>query len=197
MQKLYSSRVTLALLALAVVVGLPVGATTLLQMNLQDLCDRADKVAHVTIVDMDTGFVHVGGADLPTVTYKARVEDPLKGAFAEDKGQLVMEFTMVGTLKEGGLQVGDHRSFATLPHLPNLQVGGEYILMTTPESAVGLSTTVGLGQGAFRVYEESKVEMVVNEFNNNGLFAGMGGTHTSGPLTYDALVDAIRAAVAQ
>ena len=197
MQKFRLGKVTLSALAFTLVIVLPLGATTLLQMNLQDLCNNAGKVAHVTIVDMDTGSIQVGGADLPTVTYKALVNDALKGTFTENKGDLVMEFTMVGTLKQGGAQVGDHQAVVSLPTLPHLEVGGEYILMTTPESAIGLSTTVGLGQGAFRVYEESKVEMVVNEFNNNGLFAGMGGTHGSGPVTYNELVDAIRAAVAQ
>ena len=197
MQEFRLGKVCLFALVCALVVALPLGATTLLQMNLEDLCNSADKVAHVTIVDMDTGSIQVGGAALPTVTYKALVNDPLKGTFTANKGDLVMEFTMVGTLKQGGVQVGDYQSAVALPNLPQLEVGGEYILMTTPESAIGLSTTVGLGQGAFRVYEESKVEMVVNEFNNSGLFAGMGSGPSAGPVTYDELVDAIRVAVAQ
>ena len=196
MSKLLPHRFGAVALALCLVAALPLGATTLQQMNLDQLVDNAGNVADVTIVNMTTGTVSVGGTTLPTVTVQAKVNEPFKGDFTEVKGDLVLEITMVGTVKDTGIQVGDQRSFSALPQLPQLVVGGQYILMTTPPSAIGLSTTVGLGQGAFRVYEESKVEMVVNEFNNSGLFNGMGIQSNGGAITREELVAAIQAAVA-
>jgi hypothetical protein len=75
---------------------------------------------------------------------------------------------------------------SALPELPELGVGEDYVLFTTKPSAVGLSTTVGLGQGAFKLFvSEDGEELAANELNNAGLF--------NGPVTYTQLASAIRA----
>ena len=62
------------------------------------------------------------------------------------------------------------------------------MVFTTPPSSVGLSTTVGLGQGAFKIYRSAdRQEMAVNEINNAGLSSTI-----DGPVTYTTLADAIR-----
>ena len=61
---------------------------------------------------------------------------------------------------------------------------------TTPQSAIGLSTTVGLGQGCFSIFSRNKKLLAVNEFNNLGL-----GLSSVGPGSYSELADAIRALV--
>ena len=68
---------------------------------------------------------------------------------------------------------GALRSAVVLPQMPALEEGRTYLLMTTRPSAIGLSTTVGLGQGAFRITQVGKDEQAVNEANNSGLFRGM------------------------
>ena len=68
---------------------------------------------------------------------------------------------------------GALRSAVVLPQMPLLEEGRTYLLMTTRPSAIGLSTTVGLGQGAFRITQVGKDEQAVNDANNSGLFRGM------------------------
>ena len=72
--------------------------------------------------------------------------------------------------------------------VPRLTMGHDYLLFTTKPSSIGLSTAVGLGQGAFAVYSQDKQDWAVNEFDNTGL--GMGG---SGAVAYVDLVAAIKA----
>ena len=79
-----------------------------------------------------------------------------------------------------------------------LDVGGEYLLFTTQPSRVGLSTMVGLGQGAFKVVVFEKEDAVLNGVNNHGLFRGIdsGEFPASGPINYAALATRIRAELA-
>jgi hypothetical protein len=76
-------------------------------------------------------------------------------------------------------------------------MNGEYVLFTTRPSSVGLSTTVGLGQGAFRIVDTGKNEEAVNAFNNVGLRRGLARSAVpslpeSGPISYPQLAAAIR-----
>jgi hypothetical protein len=72
--------------------------------------------------------------------------------------------------------------------VPRLKMGSDYLLFTTRPSEIGLSTTVGLGQGAFSVYSEDKQDWAVNEFDNMGL-----GIDGSGPAPYSELAAKIQA----
>jgi len=179
----------LALLLTAATV-LPAGATTVLHMGLSDLAQRADQIFRGTVISVEPGTVQAGGAELPTVTYRLRVDEAFKGGELAHKG--VAEITMVGTLKQP-TQSGPVVHFQRLPQLPNLVRGGEYVVFTTPPSSVGLSTTVGLGQGAFKIYRSAdRQEMAVNEINNAGLSSTI-----DGPVTYTTLADAIRQQLGQ
>ena len=81
--------------------------------------------------------------------------------------------------------------------------------MTTRPSGIGLSTTVGLGQGCFRISQVGKDEQAVNDANNNGLFRDMAPpaappgapaltqrARRRGPLSYADLAARIRGLVA-
>jgi hypothetical protein len=177
----------LALLLLAA--AAPVAATTVLKMDLDDLADRADLIFRATVLAVEPGTVAVGGGELPTVTYRLRVDEAFKGEFdAAGKDAPVVEVTVVGSLKDSPYQQGDSARFSALPRAPRLERGGEYLLFTTAPSAIGLSTTVGLGQGAFKIFlSADRQEMAVNELGNLGLF--------DGPVTYTDLAHAIRAEV--
>ena len=52
---------------------------------------------------------------------------------------------------------------------PSSSVGHDYLLLTTPPSPIGLSTTIGLGQGSFQITGKAGQEMATNEDNNLGL----------------------------
>jgi hypothetical protein len=83
--------------------------------------------------------------------------------------------------------------------MPVLVVNQTYLVFGTAPSRVGLSTSVGLGQGCFKVYGKDADRMAVNEVNNAGLFRDMvlpapgvaaaraSAAQTRGPISYAAL----------
>jgi hypothetical protein len=164
-------------------------------MNLRDLVQRADKVVRVTVLDVSAGTVSAGGGDLPTVTYRLKVEESFKGDAAEGKGAGVLEVRMLGTAKAARTE-GNVRKLSFLQDVPELRVGQDYVLFTTRPSSAGLSTTVGLGQGAFTITGSGKSEeQALNAFGNAGLFRGMSetGLASGRPVSYAQLAQAIRA----
>src|SRR5262245_9479528 len=173
-------------------------ATTLIQMNLADLAGRADKIFRGTVVSAKPGTVQAGGGQLPIVIYRLRVDEQFKGDFGEGKQARIVEIRMVGG-KEPPAQ-GDLRHFSPFRDVPQLEAGREYVLFTTRPSAVGLSTTVGLGQGAFTITGSGKSEEAVNAFGNVGLDRDLkaGVSLRAGrPVPYGELASAIRAVVGE
>ena len=177
------------ILTLAVVLALAAGASAqtalVQQMGLPELTDRAGSIFRATVVAAEPGTVSVGGAELPTVTYRLRVEETFKGSFAGKQGddEVLVELTMLGTLKADPPN-GNLQRVSQLPELPQLAVGGTYVLFTTEPSAAGLSTTVGLAQGSFKVWRDAdKQELAANALDNLGIFEG--------PVTYATLAGAI------
>jgi len=169
--------------ALVALTAAPAGAGMVLKMDLAELAARADGIFRGTVLSVEPGTVNAGGGEIPTVTYRLQVDEPFKGEWP--KG--VAEITMVGTIKEQDAS-GPFVRLSRLPELPNLVRGGEYVLFTTPPSPIGLSTTVGLGQGAFKLYASTdRQEMAANQLDNAGLSPSI-----DGPVNYTTLADAIR-----
>jgi hypothetical protein len=143
-------------------------ASTVMQLNLGEMVQRADRIYRGTVLSVDSGTVSVGGGELPITIYRLRVDEAFRGDFTEVKGMRIAEIRTLGKLvsrKSGAL-----RSVVVLPQMPALETGGTYLVMTTRASAIGLSTSVGLGQGVFRIQQVGKEEQAVNEANNSGLF---------------------------
>lgn len=185
----------LAVLALSSL-GAPAHAATVLQLNLEEMVERSGRIFRGTVLDVREGTVTAGGAELPTVTYRVKVEEAFKGTYQDVKGLQIAEITMLGKLKPN-----QNASVRSLPliDLPKLEVGKNYLLLTTQPSAVGLSTTVGLGQGAFQVTGKPGQELAVNLNQNLGLLTGVPGAPTgiaatpeSGPLPYETIAGLIR-----
>ena len=188
----------LALLSVAVsVAAAPIWATTLLRMNLDEMCQRADLVFMGTVLQVESGTVSVGGGELPTVTYTLRVDEAFQGTFDTTKGDSIATFTTIGKVPD--LTVGNARRIPSLPTMPDLNVGRSYVLLTTPASSAGLSTTIGLGQGCFTLSGGGAKDLTaVNAFNNADLFSGMAaGLPASGPVSYSVLASQIQAAIGQ
>lgn len=193
------------LMAAAVLaVCLPLSAATVVQLNLEQMVDRSDKIFRGTVLDAREGTVDAGGGKLPVVTYRIRVDEELKGTFQEVKGVRIAEIRMLGKLKPAAPSTGV-AAISPLSDLPRLKVGQDYLLLVTPESTIGLSSTVGLGQGRFELKGKPGQEVAVNENQNRGLFRGMGPTgpgggavpQGDGPLPYSALASLIRNFVGQ
>jgi hypothetical protein len=152
------------------------------------MVSRAGNVFRATVVDVRGGTIDVGGGKLPTTTYTLRVEESFKGSF--DKEGATVEITVVGSIKHEPVIVGGRHRFSILPDVPSLAIGSDYLLMTTPPSPAGLSTTVGLGQGAFSIIVRNREELAVNA-------AGNANIGHAGPVPYSQLAADIRAALGQ
>jgi hypothetical protein len=158
----------------------------LLKLDLDELVGRSGKVFRGTVLSFRTGTVEVGGGSLPTVTYVFRVDEAFKGAFETKEDATGAEITMVGTVKRSTVKVGDAVWFSVLPEIPQLEVGSDYLMFVTPESEIGLSISVGLGQGAFSLFEADRQTYAVNTYNNANL-------DLNGPVLYSDLAAKIRA----
>jgi hypothetical protein len=173
----------LAALAALGLASFTASAAMVKQMGFAELVGNADKVFRGTVMGKEPGVVSAGGGELDTVVYTLRVDDALKGDFGSGKEALVIELTMLGSMKAEAESGGAQRLF-TLNVNPDLQVGSEYVLFTTRPSAIGLSTTVGLDQGLFRVFAtDAGREMTANGLGNRGIFGG--------PVSYDQLKAAV------
>jgi hypothetical protein len=182
-------------------------ATTLRSMNLEALVSRADKVFSGTVLSARVGTLEVGGGRLPVVTYRVRVDESFKGSYETLKGIRVAEIKMLG--RTDPIRSGIYQRNPVLRDVPVLTVGETYLLMTTQPSRVGLSTTVGLGQGAFRIIGKGEEAQAVNEFQNANLggsedlaagaaqrsFGAGASVRARGPVAYSDLANQIRALV--
>jgi hypothetical protein len=182
------------------------GATTTLKMNLDQLSTRSARILRGTVLSAKAGSLEVGGGQLPIVTYRVRVDEAFKGTFDEVKeGANVVEIRMVTAPKSAGSQDGV-RPVSIFRDVPKLVAGQEYVLFLTQNSAVGLSTTVGLGQGCFGIVHQGKDDVVVNAIGNEGLFEGLSRSAAAapalsagkarGPMAYSEFAQHIRTAVA-
>ena len=180
------------LLVLATTVVQPLAATTMLQMDLAELTERAGRIFRGTVVDVEQGSIQIGGGELPAVTYRFKVDDLFKGEADVVKGdEAMIEIRMVGSIKAAA-PAGDYARLNTFRDVPKLTMGSDYLLFMTPQSEVGLSVSVGLGQGAFNIFPVDKQDFAVNGFNNGGL-----GLDASGPVAYNDLSAKIRALLGQ
>jgi hypothetical protein len=185
-------RAVLISLVIGAVASTPLLAATLAQMNLGDLCERADRIYRGTVVQTETGMVKAGGGEIPTITYTIRVDQAFKGDFETVKGEQMVTLTTLGKIPP--VQVGGMTRFSALPEVPTLSIGGDYLLFTTPPSGGNLASPVGLGQGTFDIKDKDGMEMAVNQFQNIGLFRDMDvtGIAREGAVRYDRLADVVR-----
>ena len=179
------NKIVLCLLAIALVAS-SLQATMVLKMGLGDMANRAGSIFRGTVVSASPGSIEVGGTTLRTVDYVIEVTDALKGDFQSRGEKSFATIRMLSGIKGGSAgEDGMVKRFSKLPDMPELEVGGDYLLLTTTPGPTGLSTTVGLGQGRFSVNKET----AVNELNNFGLYEG--------PVAYDVIANDIRAALGQ
>lgn len=160
-------------------------------MNLRDLVASADRIVRGTVVGREDGTVNAGGGAIPIVTYRIRVEQALKGGA---DAQETIEVRLLGRLKQ--TTKGPLRRGPIFRDLPQFTVGSDYLFILTRPSAIGLSTTVGLGQGLFQLRGRHGAELAVNEANNLGLFSGISNApQASGPVPYAELAKQIQSLV--
>lgn len=178
-QKIFLS---LAILLAFSFVTLAASAAMVMKMSLGDLVGNADKVFRGTVLTKEPGTVSMGGSDFSTVVYTVRVDDALKGDFG---AKPVVTLTMLGNLKQD-VSTGNAKRLSGIDMNPDLTVGSDYVLFTTAASSVGLSTTVGLSQGLFHIFNDANGrELAANGLGNRGIF--------NGPVSYGDFKAAINA----
>ena len=182
------------LLTLVMVIPTIVFATSVKHMNIDELSSNADKIFRGTVISVQPGTVQAGGADLPTVTYTLKVEESFKGDFTIEKGDMrLAKITMISDVKADPSSDGIQK-MTLFRDVPRLAVGRDYLLFTSAESSIGLSTTIGLGQGCFDIVGS----MALNRAGNLGLFQGASvAGPAKGAIAYDELTDRIRATLAK
>ena len=171
-------------------------ASKVLHMNLASLTNNAGAIFRGTLTDVQHGVISVGGAELPTTTYRFLVSEDFKGQSTTTKANVrTIEMKVIGTTKHQHTVVNGQRKLSVLPEPPNMVTGGDYLVFATSPSAVGLCTTVGLNQGFFRIYNKNKQEYAENGLNNAGLFRNMATSaqqQTEGAIEYNVLASEIR-----
>ena len=177
--------------AACLLAALPARAALLKPMNLEELTQKADRIFTGTIVAVEKGRVAVGGGTLPTVTYRIAVDHALAGVPEKGTSQ-VIEVRMIGDLEE--VRRDDRLRLPRTPPRPQIEVGQRYLLFLTAPGRAGLSTTVGIGQGSFRLRGEAGEEDAINQFDNVGLFRGMtdAGEPGRGPVKYGRIAERVR-----
>ena len=188
-----SFRLWTSVAALCVLSSVAADASNVRYMNLRDLVARADRIVRGTVLASEEGTVEAGGGAIPIVSYRIRIEEAFKGSAGA--GQTI-DVRLLGRFKQ--LPSGSLRRGPVFGDLPQFKVGGDYLFVLTRPSAIGLSTTVGLGHGLFQLRGRRGSELAVNDANNLGLFSGVAaGPQPSGPVAYAELVKHIRSLIAR
>ena len=173
-------------LAFATLSAGPLYAATAAQMNLEQMVTSSERVFVGVVIDVTESRKAVGGGEVPAVTYTIKVTDAFKGEYEEIKGERYTEVTMLGSLKH--LAAGRH----PIADFPMLSIGREYLLMVAPAGPIGLTATMGLGQGCFSLTPDEESKVALNGANNMGLFAGMTvGIQDGQPIQYGELASII------
>ena len=139
-------------------------AMTVLPLDLPELTEQAARIFVGRVERVETGRDPNG---LPATWTTFVVAEPLKGVTATHL-----------TVKQLGARFGD----ATVPHaaLPRYRPGESVVLFVHPESALGFTSPVGLGQGCFRVRALAGASVVENDVGNRNLGTAAGAARTLG-----------------
>ena len=130
-------------------------ATTLLHRNVDELATMADRIfvgVCIAVEEKQFGPLHYS-------EYTFAVLDGIKGV---ESGVTVVFRQLAAASPSGGI-VG----------LPSYQANTKYMLFLQGDSQLGLTSPIGLGQGAFVLTSKDGSDRALNWFGNRGLFHRM------------------------
>ncbi len=128
-----------------------------LTYNLEQMVDAANRIFVGKVIDAMEDYVYAAGGEIPVTVYTFEVDEVLRG----DIGNTL-------TIQQVG-----HRSDVFGRGMPRYEVGKTVILFLHADSQYGLTSPVGLGQGAFQVKMDGPVKVSVsNSRQNRGLLKG-------------------------
>ncbi len=137
------------------------------EMNLSEMVQEADRIVVGKVISaVESAIPGPGGGTIPIMEYTLLVSNTLKGA--TDARMVIRHVRLPGA----SFFLGNES--ATRMGLPVYKVDEEVVLFLTGESSLGLSSPVGLVQGAFRVQMDKSGQPVsiVNGVGNVGLMRG-------------------------
>jgi hypothetical protein len=144
----------------------PVGATTILPLDLAGLTTAADRIFHGRALAVRSGRDEHG---LPSTWTTFAVDEAVKGGDAD-----TIEIKQLGVdtpLPDGTL--------FRVPAIPSYRVGDEVILFLHPNSTAGFTSPVGLGQGRFRVRHHAGAAPVAENDVGNANLAPAGSARSA------------------
>ncbi len=168
-------------------------ATSVRLVNLAEMTEAADRVFRGRCVSVKKLADPAGG--FPAVEFRFEVLEAVKGT---EKGQTVV-FRQVQTARRGA---------GGIPGIPEYRKGEDLLIFLAGDSRIGLTSPIGLGQGAFRLREGGDGDLeALNEIENRNLTVGlesakaasmglsseeMATLRRGGPIPLAALVSAAR-----
>ncbi len=190
---------SLAALALPLLLASHVAAMTVLPLDLPELTERADRIFVGRVERVESGRDAHG---LPATWTTFAVVEKLKGAPPEHV-----------TLKQLGASLGAGTTVVPHPALPRYRPGESVVLFVHPDSGLGFTSPVGLGQGCFRLRTADGGTVAENDVGNRNLAPAPGASrqrpaasprtatavappNAAAPLALDDLLVRVRALVA-
>ena len=136
-------------------------ATKVKSVNLEQMVQGADRIFVGTCVAVEDDTAP--GTEIPVTTYTFSVSERIKGVTGD-----------ILTVRQFGVRQprvqGDQALVFRIPGMPVYQVGQEVVLFLIADSSLGLTSPVGLSQGAFTIEERDGRKVLQNGNQNLGLF---------------------------
>jgi len=182
-----------------------IDATTMLHHPLTELLAEAERIFVGVCVEVrDESLPQAGGGVIPYTEYTFEVREVVKGTLGPR-----LTVRQYGVRQPRPTPDGKLAVVSRVPAMPVYSLGEETLLFLVGDSTLGLTSPVGLGQGAFRIATQRGRRNAVNGFNNVGLFRGTSSALvargqalgpeerallaiTRGPVALDTLVALVR-----
>jgi hypothetical protein len=139
----------------------PAQATRIQLVNLEKMVTKADRIFIGVCSTVEDSTL--SGTDMPVTSYTFSVTEPIKGEMDD-----TLTIRQLG-VREPRVQ-GDKALVFRVPGMPVYQAGQEVVLFLISDSSLGLTSPVGLSQGAFTVDKRDGQKLLQNGIQNLGLF---------------------------
>lgn len=140
---------------------LPAQATRIQLVNLEQMARKANQIFVGVCLAVEDSILP--GTDIPVTSYTFSVTDRIKGELND-----ALTIRQLG-VREPRVQ-GDKALIFRVPGMPVYREGQEVVLFLISDSSLGLTSPVGLSQGAFTVQERDGRKVLQNGIQNAGLF---------------------------
>ena len=149
---------------LAIAAAMVVNAATLQQLSMDQMNQLATSVVRARVTSSSADFAATAGSPTIYTHYKLSVSEVWKGAATTE------------VALPGGDVNGMKQSF---PGVPELRVGGEYILFLWKSPSTGIVHTLGLTQGIFEIATGADGSALVNRKRSGEVMLDASGHRVS------------------